>query len=92
MKIQKGEFLARTSSLVCVETIQKKIPKSLCPGRVTKKTILLKISNLEANLEIFKRIVRITCIFSGFFSPFPDGAILENCIKEKIPFPRCPFL
>ena len=33
------------------------------------RTILLKISNLEANLEIFKRIVRITCIFSLFFYP-----------------------
>ena len=32
------------------------------------RTIILKISNLEANLEIFKRIVRITCIFSFFFT------------------------
>ena len=42
------------------------------------RTILLKISNLEANLVTFKRIVGVTCIFSFFVSPFPDGAILEN--------------
>ena len=41
-------------------------------------TILFKISKLASKLEIFKRIVRITCIFSGFVSPFPDGAILEK--------------
>ena len=42
------------------------------------QTIILKISNLEANLEIFKIIVRITCIFAYFFSPFAHGAILEK--------------
>ena len=42
------------------------------------RTILLKISNLEANLEILKRIVGVTCVFSFFVSPFPDGAILEK--------------
>ena len=42
------------------------------------QTIISKISNLEANLEIFKRIVRITCIFAYLFSPFAHGAILEN--------------
>ena len=41
-------------------------------------TILLKISNLEANLEIFNRIVQSTCIFSYFFSPFPQIAIFEK--------------
>ena len=43
-------------------------------------TIILKISNLEAKLEIFKIIVRITCIFPYFFSPFAHGAILEKKI------------
>ena len=41
-------------------------------------TIIFKISNLEANLEILKIIVRITCIFAYFFSPFAHGAILEK--------------
>ena len=42
------------------------------------RTIIFKISNLEANLEILKRIVRITCIFRYFSSPFAHGAILEK--------------
>ena len=42
------------------------------------RTIISKISNSEANLEIFKIIVRITCIFAYFFSPFAHGAILEK--------------
>ena len=41
------------------------------------RTIILKISNSEANLEIFKIIVRITCIFAYFFSPFAHRVILE---------------
>ena len=35
-KIQNGDFLPWTWSLVCVETIQKIFPKSLRPGRVKK--------------------------------------------------------
>ena len=70
MKIQPSEFFSKIGP----------------PGKGEKKyknvqviqTILFKISNLEGNLEIFKRIVRITCIFSFYFSPFPGGAILEN--------------
>ena len=140
-KIQNGDFLAWTWSSVYVETIQKKISKSLRAQRVKKymqtsfnrawernwyimspmknpkrwffalnmkfsmcrdytkknskiapcakgekkyaniqviRTIILKISNSEANLEIFKIIVRITCIFAYFFSPFAHGAILEK--------------
>ena len=41
------------------------------------RTIILKISKLASKLEIFKIIVRITCIFAYFFSPFAHGAILE---------------
>ena len=44
----------------------------------TLRTISKKISNVEANLEIFKIIVRITCIFAYLFSPFAHGAILEK--------------
>ena len=42
------------------------------------RTIIFKISNLEANLEILKITDRITCIIAYFFSPFAHGAILEK--------------
>ena len=41
------------------------------------RTIILKISKLASELEIFKKVVRITYIFA-FFSPFAHGAILEK--------------
>ena len=42
------------------------------------RTILLKISNLEANLEIVKRIVRITCKFWWFFFTLCARSDLEK--------------
>ena len=86
MKIQNREFFGLNMKFSMCRDYTKKISKIAPPGKGEKKpeniqvirTIILKISNLEANLEILKRIVRITCIFSGFFSPFPDGAILEK--------------
>ena len=48
------------------------------------RTILLKSLIQKLILEIFKRIVRITCIFSVFFPPFPDGAILEKIFVQSL--------
>ena len=48
------------------------------------QTIIFKISKLASKLEIFKRIVRITCRFSYVFSTFPGGAILKNIFVQVL--------
>ena len=85
MKIQNREFFGLNMKFSMCRDYTKKISKIAPPGKGEKnpeniqviRTILLRISKLASKLEIFKMIVRITCIFSGVFSPFPDEAILE---------------
>ena len=86
MKIQNRDFFGLNMKFSMCRDYTKKFSKIAPSGKgETKnentqvtKTILLKISNLEANLEISKIIVWITCIFAYFFSPFAHGAILEK--------------
>ena len=76
MKIQNREFFGLNMKFSMCRDYTKKISKIAPSGKGEKKTeniqvirtIILKISNLEANLEIFKRIVRIT---SNFLSVIP---------------------
>ena len=92
MKIQNREFFGLNMKFSMCRDYTKKISKIAPPGKGEKKPKIyrwselsfLKISNLEGNLEIFKRIVRITCIFSFYFSPFPGGAILENIFVQVL--------
>ena len=86
MKIQNREFFGLNMKFSMCRDYTKKISKIAPPGKGEKKPKIyrwselsfLKISNLEANLEIFKRIVWITCKFWYFFSPFVHGVILEK--------------
>ena len=77
MKIQNREFFGLNMKFSMCRDYTKFFSKIAPCAKGEKnyqklqviRTILLKISNLEANLEIFKRIVRITCIFAYFFHP-----------------------
>ena len=71
MKIQNREFFGLNMKFSMCRDYTKKFSKIAPSGKgelnpeniQVIRTILLKISNLEANLEILKRIVWITCTF-----------------------------
>ena len=92
MKIQNREFFGLNMKFSMCRDYTKNFSKIAPSGKGEKnpeniqviRTILLRISKLASKLEIFKMIVRITCIFSVFFSPFPDGAILEFFFVQSL--------
>ena len=85
MKIQNREFFGLNMKFSMCRDYTKKISKIAPPGKGEKNPKIyrwselsfLKISNLEANLEIFKNDSSDHLYIFGFFSPFPGGAILE---------------
>ena len=88
MKIQNWEFFGLNMKFSMCRDYTKFFSKIAPSGKGETnpeniqviRTILLKIPNLEANLEILKRIVGVTGVFLFFVSPFLDGAILEKLL------------